>query len=59
MEGLNLQEIIANSEGQSKTRMKKINFKVNDETKQQFQLSRLSILEEDEEIQQKEEYNVS
>jgi hypothetical protein len=58
MEGLNLQEIIADPEGQSKTRVKKINFKLNDETKQQFQLSRLSILEEDEEFQQKEEYSV-
>lgn len=59
MEGLNLQEIIANTDGQSKTRMKKINFRVNDEMKQHYQISRLSILEEDEEIQQKEEYNVS
>jgi hypothetical protein len=55
MEGLNLQEIIANPESQTKTRVKKINFKINDVTKEQYQLSRLSILEEDEEIQQKEE----
>ena len=58
MEGLNLQEIIANTEGQSKTRVKKISYKINDEAKQQYRQSRLSILEEDEDLQQKEEYSV-
>jgi len=58
MEGLNLQEIIANPEGQSKTRVKKISYKINDEAKQQYRQSRLSILEEDEDFQQKEEYYV-
>ena len=58
MEGLNLQEIIANPEAQSKTRVKKINYKINDEAKQQYRQSRLSILEEDEDFQQKEEYYV-
>jgi hypothetical protein len=54
----NLQELISNPETQNKTRIKKINFKMNDETKQQIKLSKLSILEEDEDFQQhiKEEY---
>jgi hypothetical protein len=56
MESLNLQEIISNTDNQTKTRMKKLNFKINDETKQQYQQSRLSILEEDEDTQLKEEY---
>ena len=56
MESLNFQEIISNTDNQTKTRMKKLNFKINDETKQQFQQSRLSILEEDDDTQLKEEY---
>ena len=59
MESLNLQEIISNTDNQTKTRMKKLNFKINDETKQHYQQSRLSILEEDEDTQLKEEYNTS
>ena len=59
IENVNLTELISNSnENQSKTRTKKINPRIkqyDEDAKRDLKISRLRILEEDEEIQ-KEEY---
>jgi hypothetical protein len=59
IENLNLPEILANAnENQQKTRIKKPNPKLKDydeDVKKNLKLSKISVLEEDEEIQ-KEEY---
>jgi hypothetical protein len=58
IENLNLPEILANSnENQPKTRIKKPNLKLKDydeDAKRNLRLSKISILEEDEEIQKEE-----
>ncbi len=59
IENLNLPELLANAtENQQKTRIKKPNLKIkeyDEDARRNLKLSKISILEEDEEIQ-KEEY---
>ena len=58
IDNLNLTELLTNSnENQSKTRVKKINPKIREfgeEARRDLKLSKLSILEEDEEFQKEE-----
>ncbi len=58
IDNLNLTELLANAnEGQSKTRVKKVNPKVkqeDEEARYNLKMSKLSMLEEDEDFQKEE-----
>jgi hypothetical protein len=58
IENLNLNEILGNAnEGQSKTRVKKINPKLkqyDEDARNNLKMSRLAVLEEDEDVQKEE-----